>query len=48
MKQEIPCSRSGLKIEPWMKGGVQFREKRGFVRGFFFVNYKGRRIGTKD
>ena len=42
------CTRSGLKIGPWVKRGIQLREERGLVRGFFFVGFHGRRLSNKD
>ena len=42
------CTRSGLKIGPWVKRGIELREERGLVRGFFFVDFHGRRLSNKD
>ena len=31
------CTRLGFKIGSWVKRGIQLKEERGLVRGFFFV-----------
>ena len=39
---------SGLCIGPWVRRALVLKEKRNLVRGFFFVNNKGKRLVLKD
>lgn len=40
-------SDSSLRIGPWSKKSLSFKERRGVAKGFLFVNEQGRRLKLK-
>ena len=39
---------SGLAIGKWLEKGISFRERRGVVQGYYFMNSKGGMMRAKD
>ena len=39
---------SGLKIRKWVKIGLELKERRGLVRGYYFTDRKGRKLEADD
>ena len=42
------CTDSGLKIGPWVRKGLLWKEKRGMIRGFYFTSADKRKLNLND